>query len=484
MNVPIRRLTFFCMVLFGALLLNANYLQGLQAEDLREHRHNQRQTARQFDAARGAIIVGNEQIAYSEPTEDEDAAYAYQRHYDNSEEYAHITGFYSLYNATGIEGEQNSMLNGSDSRLAVSNFMDTLTGEESQGASVELTLNPEAQETAFDALRSTGKNGAAVALDPNTGAVLASASVPSYDANPLADHDPSKVEETYQELEEAEDKPLLNRAFNQRYPPGSTFKVVTAAAALEDGETPDSTQPAPETYQLPAGGTMPNHGGINGPCNGGDPDPLRHSIEISCNTSMAHWAVDLGEEKMAAQAEAFGFDSGEFDIPLTVSESSYPRGLNGSQLAQTGIGQFDVSATPLQMAMIAGGIANGGDVMRPYLVEKVESSDFTQLESANPEVFSEAVSSSTADGLTEMMVQVTEGDEASGTQGAIPGMQVAGKTGTAETGQGSTHNWFISFAPANDPQVAVAVVLENGNSSGGELAAPVAKPIMEAVIEQ
>ncbi|MBB4935556.1 peptidoglycan glycosyltransferase [Lipingzhangella halophila] len=482
MNVPIRRLTFFCMVLFGALLLNANYLQALKAEELREHPRNGRQTARQFDAARGPIIVGNEQVAYSEPTEDEEAAYAYQRKYDNSEEYAHLTGFYSLYNATGIEGEQNSMLDGSDSRLAVSNFMDTLTGEEPQGAAVELTIDPEAQSAAFEALQSTGKNGAAVALDPGTGAILASSSVPTYDANPLADHDPSKVEEKYTELEESEDKPLLNRALNQSYPPGSTFKVVTAAAALEDGESPDSTQPAPEVYEMPAGGTMPNYDGSA--CNGGDPDPLRHSIEISCNTSMGHWAVDLGEEKMAAQAEAFGFGSGELEVPLSVSESTYPEGLDGSQLAQTGIGQFDVNATPLQMAMIAGGVANGGDVMRPYLVEKVESSDLTQLESANPEVLSEAVSSSTADDLTEMMIQVTEGDEGSGTTGAIPGMEVAGKTGTAETGDGPTHNWFISFAPADDPQIAVAVVIEHGGATGGEVAAPVAKSIMEAVIDQ
>ncbi len=481
MNVPIRRLTFFCMVLFAALLLNANYLQAFQAEDLREHPRNGRQTARQYDAARGPILAGNEQIAYSDPVEDEESEYSYQRHYENSELYSHLTGFYSLYNATGIEGDQNSMLNGSDNRLAVSNFMDSVTGEEPQGASVELTINQEAQEAAFDALNDVGKNGAAVALDPSTGAILASASVPSYDANPLAQHDPTAVEEKYTELEEDEEKPLLNRALNQRYPPGSTFKVVTAAAALEDGASPESTQPGPQTYDMPAGGSMPNADGQA--CNGGDPDPLAHSIEISCNTSMAHWAVELGEDKMAQQAEAFGFDTGEFATPLTASESSYPSGLDGSQLAQTGIGQFEVTSTPLQMAMVSAGVANGGEVMKPYLVEKVESSDFSQLENADPEVHSEAMSSSTADDLTDMMVQVTQGDEGSGTNGAIQGTEVAGKTGTAEN-NGPTHNWFISFAPADDPQVAVAVVIENGGGSGGELAAPVATPIMEAVMDE
>ncbi|WP_046469178.1 peptidoglycan D,D-transpeptidase FtsI family protein [Allosalinactinospora lopnorensis] len=481
MNKPIRRLAVFCMVLFGALLINANYLQAINAENLREHPRNARQTARQFDAARGSIIVGNEQIAYSEPTGD-DSAYDYQRRYKSSEEYAHLTGFYSLYNATGIESAENSMLNGSDNRLAVSNFMDTITGEEVQGASVELTINPDAQEAAFAGLRSVGKNGAAVALDPSTGAVLASASLPTYDANPLSHHDPSEVVAEYERLDEDEDKPLLDRALNQRYPPGSTFKIVTAAAALEDGATPDSTQPAPATYNMPAGGTMPNASG--GACNGGDPDTLQHSIEISCNTSMGHWAVELGEDKMAQQAEAFGLDGGEMQIPLTVSESSYPRGLDDSQLAQTGIGQFDVAATPLQMAMVAGGVANGGDVMKPYLIDTVQSSDLTELETANPEVLSQAVSSSTASDLTDMMVEVTQGDEGSGKNGAISGIEVAGKTGTAETGEGPTHNWFISFAPADDPQVAVAVVIENGGGSGGELAAPVAKSIMEAVIDE
>ncbi|GAA3730666.1 peptidoglycan glycosyltransferase [Spinactinospora alkalitolerans] len=482
MNKPIRRLAVFAMALFGVLLLNATWIQAIQADSLREHEYNRRQFAERLTVPRGPIVAGNEQVAYSEPIEDSEN---YQRVYEYGDLYAHPVGVFRSGSANGIELTENSFLDGSDSRLLVRNFLDMLTGEQSQGATVNLTLDPEAQQAAMEGLRSVApdKNGAAVALDPETGAILASVSVPTYDPNEVASVGNSiGAAENWVELESKEDKPLLNRGFNERYPPGSTFKVVTAATALENGASPDSTMEAPD--RLPIGGsTLPN-ATPNGTCNGGAPDTLAHSIMISCNTSMANWAKELGAEKMGEQAEAFGFNTGPMEVPVDVTESLYPTDIDQNALATSGIGQGQVQATPLQMAMVAAGIANDGDVMKPYLVDSVQGPDLSEIVSADPDVYSEAVSSSTADELTEMMIGVTEGAEGSGTTGAIPGMQVAGKTGTAETGRNTTHNWFISFAPADDPQVAVAVVVEDGNQSGGALAAPVAKQIMEAVINE
>lgn len=481
MNKPIRRLALFAMALFGVLLLNVTYIQAIQAESLQNHPFNSRQFTDRMVQPRGPIIIGGEKVAYSKKIKNDDK---YQRHYENGNLYGHVTGAFTPIGATGLEKADNDLLNGSDDRLVVRNFLDMLTGKEQQGASLELTIQPKAQKAALDGLSATGKRGAAVALDPESGAVLASASLPTYDPGEISSvtNDTERAE-NYKRLEGAENRPMVNRAFSETYFPGSTFKVVTAAAALEDGATPDSTQEAPDELTLPQGGTLPNAGG--GSCNGGSPDTLTHSIEMSCNTSMANWAIDLGEEKMEAQAKKFGFNTPGLEIPTGIATSKYPSGLNGSQLGQTGIGQFDVRATPLQMAMVAGGVANGGDVMKPYLVDEAKAPDLSRIDKGGGETLTNAVSSGTADQLKDMMIGVTEGEDASGPGARIDGMQVAGKTGTAETGEGSnTHNWFISFAPADDPQVAVAVVVENGNSSGGVVAAPIAKSMMEAVITQ
>ena len=197
---------------------------------------------------------------------------------------------------------------------------------------------------------------------------------------------------------------------------------------------------------------------------------------------MANWAIELGAEALHEQATAFGFNSGPMDIPVRVTESSAPLEPDDNLRAQMGIGQGQLQATPLQMAMVAAAVANDGTLMQPYLVQEILGPDMSEIESTTPKVLSEAISANTAEQLTQAMILVTEGDEGSGKTAAIPGIQVAGKTGTAEVGDGDTHNWFISFAPADDPQVAVAVVIERGNASGGTLAAPVAKAIMEAVI--
>ncbi|GAA1780985.1 MULTISPECIES: penicillin-binding protein 2 [Streptomonospora] len=480
MNKPIRRLAIFTMALFGVLLLNVSWIQTFQAEHLREHPYNRRQFIESLTQHRGSILVGSQEVAYSKPVGGDSEQY--QRHYENGQKYAPVVGAFRAGSATGIERAENSFLDGSNELLAVNNFRDMLTGEEPEGADVYLTLDAKAQQAAMDGLQALGKNGAAVALDPKTGAVLASYSSPTFDPNSVASvTETDQAAKNWTELEASEQQPLLNRAFNQVYPPGSTFKVVTAATALENGATPESTQEAPASLDL--GAPLPNAWG--GPCNDGAPDSLAHSIEISCNTSMANWAIDLGGQALSEQASAFGFNQGPMEIPLEVTESAAPVETDPNILGRAGIGQANIQATPLQMAMVAAGVANDGDVMKPYLVESVQNSNLEEVKAAQPEVaFPDAISSGTADDLTEMMIGVTEGDEASGPAGAISGIHVAGKTGTAETASGPTHNWFISFAPAEDPQVAIAVVVEHGGASGGTLAAPIAQDMMEAVINE
>ncbi|GAB3497340.1 peptidoglycan D,D-transpeptidase FtsI family protein [Nocardiopsis coralliicola] len=482
MNTPIRRLAMFAMALFGVLLLNVTYIQAFAADNLRTHEFNGRQFTDRLTQPRGPILAGSEEIAFSEPLgkEGEEDDDTYQRDYPAGGLYSHVVGTFPP-RGQGIELQMNSLLDGSDERLAVRNFIDTLTGDQQQGASVELTLDPEAQQAAADGFESLGKNGAAVALDPETGAILASYSNPGFNPNDVSSaSDPEASDEAWRQLEEDGNKPLLNRAISERYAPGSTFKLVTAAAALEGGATPESTMDAPATLDL--GAPLPN--AWDGPCNGGQPDTLAHSIEQSCNTSFANWAIDVGPEAMAEQADAFGFNQGDLSTPMPALESLYPTEDDRNLLGRSGIGQANVEATPLQMAMVAAGIANSGDVMKPYYVESVKDSDLSEIEGHTPEKLSTAVSAKTAEDLTQMMILVTEGEDASGPGGAIQGMQVAGKTGTAETESGPTHNWFVSFAPADDPQVAVAVVVEHGGGSGGTLAAPISKGIMEAVIDQ
>jgi peptidoglycan glycosyltransferase len=480
MNTPIRRLSVFTMALFGVLMLNLTWIQGFQAEALINDPLNSRLYSERLSEARGPIMVGDENVAYSENIADEDSSPEFQRVYEGGGLYTPVVGSFRSYGASGIEASENSLLDGSDDRLAVRNFRDIITGREPEGARVQLTLDPAVQEAGYQGFVDLGMNGAAVAIEPDSGAILGAVSYPSYDANEVVSiTDQQDAIDSYTAMEADEDQPLLNRAFNERYAPGSTFKVVTAAAAIETlGATPDSTQEAPD--QLELGHNLPN---AMGSCNGGADDTLAHSIQISCNTSFANWAIDVGGQALADQATAFGFNPGEpLEVPLEVVPSNAPVEEDRNILGRAGIGQSNVEATPLQMAMVASGIANEGEVMRPYLVDSVLDSDMSVVTQTSPESYGQAVEPSTADMLTDMMVLVTTPPEGSGLNGAIDGMEVAGKTGTAENGTDRTHNWFIGFAPADDPQVAVAVVIEFGGGSGGELAAPIARQMMEAVV--
>jgi peptidoglycan glycosyltransferase len=485
-NTPIRRLSVLIAALFITLLVAATIVQVTQAKSLNAMASNKRTLLDNYARERGSIIVGGQAIAKSVSVEDQ---YRFLRTYPQDKLYAQMTGFYSYAVGApyGLEHAADDLLSGDADTLFVRRVTDLITGRKTSGATIELTIDPKAQAAADKALGDS--KGAVVALDPKTGAILAMVSHPSYDPNPLSSHDLNKASKAWQVLSNDKDKAYLNRTINGVYPPGSTFKVVTAAAALENGVVSDenSTVPGPASLDLPLTSTnLPNEDGRA--CGPNNETTLIHALEISCNTTFGSLGLDLGGEKLRAQAAKFGFGDA-LQIPMRVSVSSVPADLNAPQAAQAAIGQYDVRATPLQMAMVAAGIGNKGSVMTPYLIQSVRSANLDIIESApDPVELSQAVSEQTASTLTKMMVSVV--DNGSGARARIPGVDVAGKTGTAQHDPGKPpHAWFISFAPAVNPKVAVAVVVEDGGVTGSEIgggrvAAPIARAVMEAVLSR
>jgi len=490
MNRPLRKVAMACLLLFGLLLVNVNYVQVVKAGDYRDDPRNSRVLLRTYEQQRGPIAVvdgelGRTAVAQSTATE---GPLTYLRTYPGGPAYAHVTGYYSfIFGRTGIEAAQDRVLSGADDRFFVSRLSDTITGREPEGGSIVLTLDPAAQQAAYDALTDRGLRGSVVALDPRTGAVLAMVSTPSYEPSRLSSFDAAGIRSYYEELNGASDDPLLNRAIARTYPPGSTFKVITAAAALASGEvTPDEQIPSPRELDLPqTDRNLRNFGGSS--CTG-ETSTLADSLRISCNTAFAALGLELGEDALREQAEAFGFNDDSLAVPTSVAPSIFPSDIAPPSLAQAAIGQFDVRVTPLQMAMVAAGIANDGVVMKPYLTREVQAPDLSLLDRAEPEVYRRAISADVANELTRMMQLVVS--DGSATRAQIEGIDVAGKTGTAQHAEGRPpHAWFIGFAPGDDPQVAVAVVIEDGGdagseATGGRLSAPIARDVMRAVLRR
>ena len=486
MNAPLRKVAVACLLLFGLLLINVNYVQVVKAKSYRDDPRNRRVLVRTYDRQRGPIVLGTgknrQTVATSVRTTD---SLTYLRTYPGGAVYAPVTGFYSLlYGRTGIERLDDRVLSGEDDRLFVRRLSDYVTGNAPQGGSIVLTLNRAAQQAAYDGLK--GKVGAVVALDPRTGAVLAMASSPSYDPTSLSSHDTDQIRTAYGRLTADPGNPLQNRAVERTYPPGSTFKVITAAAALASGRfTPDTRIPAPTVLKLPqTSKTLSNFGGER--CGDGTTDTLADAFAISCNTAFASLGLTLGQDAVRKQAAAFGLGDDSLVLPQRVATSIYPDTLSPPQEAQSAIGQYDVRVTPLQMAMVAAGIANGGEVMRPYLVSEVQTPDLSTLDVAKPELYRRAVSQQVAATMTTLMERVVT--RGTGTAAQLSGVRVAGKTGTAQHGPGAApHAWFIGFAPAEDPKVAVAVLVEDGGSlgsdaTGGKVAAPIAREVLKAVL--
>ncbi|MDO5697253.1 MAG: penicillin-binding transpeptidase domain-containing protein [Dermatophilus congolensis] len=484
MNNPIRRLALLAATMFAVLLVSTSIIQFFQADSLRNRPGNTRTLLATYAQARGSILVGGEEIASSRPVEDQ---YKYQRVYMQGRLYAHTTGYFSLlYGAGGgLESAANDLLTGEAGQLFYRRLGDLVTGQKPSGATLELTIDPLAQRAADRALGD--RSGAVVALDPKTGAILAMVSHPNYDPNTLSTHDTAKVAAAWKRLTSDSGKSSLNRAIaGDLYPPGSTFKLVTAAAALESGNyEADSTLPGPARLPLPnSDATLPNASGQA--CDGGEVT-LQRALQMSCNTAFGWLGQQLGGDALKAQADKFGFDS-KLEIPIPVTPSTVPGGTDQAQATQVAIGQFDVRATPMQMAMVAAAIANKGTVMKPYLIAKTRGADLEVIDETRPDRLGNAMSRGNADALTQMMTTVVEGG--TGSRARISGVSVAGKTGTAEHGEGrAAHAWFTSFAPADDPKVAVAVVVEDGGvagseGGGGQVSAPIAREVMEAVIKR
>ena len=488
MNKPIRTVSLFCLGLILALMVNATYLQFWKAESLNDDPRNRRVLEAAYASERGDILVGKRQtIAESVPSDDE---YQNQRVYKDGPLWAPVTGFFTFGNTTGIERSQNDVLTGDDPRLFVRNLIDLVSNEPKRGGNVQLTLDPDAQKAAFDALQALGPEveGSVVAIQPKTGKVLAMVSLPTYNPNNLASHDFDAVDDLYQRLDKLDSEPLLNRAIQQRLFPGSTFKVVTAAAAIESGryDKVDAQVPGGATFQLPQtsgeSGVIDNEGRD---CGSGQIS-FEQAMGNSCNTTFAQLALEVGAEDMLRQAEAFGFNSDYLDDLGPQVRSEFPADLDPPSLGQSGFGQRDVQATPLQMAMVAAAIANEGIVMKPYLVDSVQSADYDGGEKTDPEEFRRAIEPETADILTELLVSTV--DDGTASPAAIPDVEVAGKTGTAQRGVSgkAPYAWFISFAPSEDAEVAVAVMIEEAPGqeiAGGGLGGPIAKAVMEAIVK-
>lgn len=484
MNKPVRRVAVAMLLLFGLLVVNINFIQVVKATEYQADPGNTRVLLEEYERQRGSIVVDGRAVASSRATPEDQLEYL--RTYANGPLYAHATGYYSLiYSTAGIERAHDDILSGSSDSLFVRRLTDLVTGREPKGGNVELTLDARAQDAAYRALVDSGATGAVVALDPQTGAILAMVSTPTYDPNLLSSHDPQAIRDYAQTLDDAELDPRLNRGTQDNYPPGSVFKVIVAAAALEQGYQPDTLIPAPDVLTLPqSSATIRNFGGSS--CNGGADQALLDSLTISCNTAFAQLGIELGESTLRDVAERFGIDDQGYDMPLPVAPSTLGDIADGAALAQSSIGQRDVRLTPLEAANIVATIANGGTLYQPYLVEETQEPDLTVIDASEPQEIRQAISADVAEDLTEMMVNVVA--EGTGVNAQIDGVDVAGKTGTAEVDEGiNPHAWFAGFAPADNPQIAVAVFLANGGNSesettGGRAAAPIAAAVMQAYL--
>jgi cell division protein FtsI/penicillin-binding protein 2 len=401
--------------------------------------------------------------------------------------WAPVTGYASqAFGANQIEALNDGILTGDDDRLFFNRTIDMLTGKPQKGGNVVTTLNAKAQRAAFEGL---GDNkGAVAAINPKTGAILALASTPSYDPSAFAgngDKDTSAWSKL--QKEKNQDEPMLNRALRQTYPPGSTYKVVTAAAGLESGKYDlDKATDTPDPYRLPDSSTdLGNEGDI--PCKNAT---VRNALRYSCNTVFAKMSNSLGNSEMIKMSEKFGFNDKELDTPVRAAESVFPKD-NRPQNAMAGIGQASNRATPLQMAMVASAVANNGTLMKPYMVDQLVAPNLNVVQQQKPKELSEPVSSENAQKLQQGMETVVE--KGTGQSARIPGVTVGGKTGTAQRGENNSENpyaWFISYAKDKDGSapVAVAVVIEGSDTlrsdiAGGKLAAPVAKRVINAVLE-
>ncbi|MGZ5214182.1 MAG: peptidoglycan D,D-transpeptidase FtsI family protein [Actinomycetota bacterium] len=504
MNRRIRRLGIGLVALFGLLFVQVSYIQVFAAGGIAGNPANaRRQIIAEYKVERGQIITADGTvIALSEPTTG-NATLRYVRRYPEGPLFAGITGYYSqVYGRTELEQSMNSYLSGDAPELAISTLADLVLGRPKKGGHVITTVDARLQRVASDALGSSP--GAVVALDPRNGDILVMVSNPTFDPNELSSQDTDAIRAAWERLNADPQTPLLSRANDELFPPGSTFKLITASAALENGYGLESVWPNPRELDLPlTTGTIQNFGGER--CPGGATTTFLTAFTDSCNVIFGEIGLKLGPQQLADQAHAFGFcptdppDETEcleptipFAIPFATGRFPIPSYFesNDPLVAISAIGQDNDLANPLQMALVASAIANGGEMMQPRLVSQIRDPQGRVIRDFPGEPYGQPISQDTATAMRTMMVNVVA--SGTGTAAQIPGVVVAGKTGTAQHGGPDTapHAWFVCFAPAGPddiPTIAVAVIVLDGGSlgneaTGGQLAAPIAKQVIEAYL--
>ncbi|MEU3466635.1 penicillin-binding transpeptidase domain-containing protein [Streptomyces sp. NPDC006687] len=479
----IRWCAYFCVLLLAALLVNVARVQVWESAAYGANPANKRPAVARYAQPRGNLLVDGRPVTGSR---DSGQLLRYERTYTDGPLYAPVTGFSSqTYGTSFAERAEDAVLAGTDPGLSAFPLWYELSRGRPDGGDALTTLRASVQRAAYQGLG--GKRGAAVALEPATGRILALVSSPSYDPGLLSGTG-TAVKAAWARLNADPAKPMLNRALRETYPPGSTFKIVTAAAALDAGVVTDVDAPTrtPDPYTLPGTDTvLPNAG------TGCEDASMAEAVQWSCNTVMAGIGVRVGLRGMVEAAQRFGFNDGQLRVPSWVSRSDFDTDMSPDQLALSSIGQFNTRATPLQMAMVAAAVANGGEIETPYLVDRTTRRGGGLLRRSDPRTLGRAMSPPTALRMQELMVKVVE--EGTGRNAAIPGARVGGKTGTAQHGVGNAgtpYAWFIGWAAAQGaprPAVAVAVVVEDasavrGDISGNGAAAPIARAMMQAAL--
>jgi peptidoglycan glycosyltransferase len=498
MNTPLRRVGLAMLAMIVLLLANLTYIQIVKADDYRTDSRNRRVLLEEYARQRGKILTSDEVIIAN--VKSTSGRLQYQRTYANGPLYAPVTGFYSVrYGSTGLESAEDEILNGSDDRLFVRRLSDLITGRDPRGGNIVTTVNSKVQTAAYNAMTKNGFTGAVVAIKPDDGQILAMVSTPSFDPSGLASQDGTEQQQAWDKYRDANNpaKPMLNRAISENYTPGSTFKLVTAAAALADGKDKNSQVTTAPGINVINGDTncdtsegtcLANYS--RGTCGDGT---LQSALQHSCNTAFAQLADQLGADKLRDQALKFGLGQTDLEIPMSVVPSCLGPRADGQcmeiadrpSLFQSGIGQKDVRMTALENASIAATIANGGERMRPQLVQRILAPDLDEISGYDEESLGEAMSSEDAAELRDMMVK---SEENTGGDGKRDDVVIASKTGTAETGLDPKTTppfaWYVAFAPADNPQIAVAVVVESKDvaATGGKLSAAVGRATINALV--
>jgi penicillin-binding protein A len=492
-NRALKRISLAVLVMFLLLMINVNYLQGFETASLASRPFNDRALSEENQYERGDITTSDGVLVAGDKPSSAGDFYKYQRYYTDGPVYAPVTGYDTLYSQTGVEQAEDSLLSNNGSQLAFGNFIDMITNKQQKGATVQLTVNSKAQTAAYNGLeqtlQGTGRVGGVVALNPSTGAILAMASYPSYDPDQLATHNGTQLNENDEKLLKEKPSPLLNNATQMTLPPGSTFKIVTSSAwfGQDATRTPQSNVNSPTTLPLPQTSNVLHNDNDTACGNGSGTTTIDYAFAQSCDTTFGNLGMDLGGNTLNNTADAFGFNS-NLNIPgVTVAPSQYVIPPSLALTAYSGIGQYDDTATPLQEAMLASAIADNGTLMKPYLIQQVTASDLATVYSASPTKLSQPVSPAVANNVKQMMIDVVQQPEGTGSQynaNNEGGLEIAGKTGTAQNGvnaSGLDDAVFTAFAPANNPKIAVGVMIEGGGY-GAAAAAPIAVSVIKAYL--